>query len=63
MHNFEDTIDDIENRFLVKPKDFSLLAGMIIELDNLIEQTHDVINHGRLNALKNILRQQFDNSK
>ena len=37
MSHFEDTIDDAENRFLVNLEDTSLLVGIIIELDNLIE--------------------------
>ena len=52
MPNFEDTTDDVENRFLANPKDVLLLVVMIIELENLIEQTHDVINREILNSLK-----------
>ena len=63
MSNFEDTTDDIENWFLANPEDVSLLMGLTIDLDNLIEQTHDEINRGRLITLKNIAKQQFDNSK
>ena len=51
MSNFEDTIEDIENRFLANP---SLLAGIIIGLENLIEQTYDEINRGRSIALKTL---------
>ena len=61
MSDFEDTIDDVENRFLANPEDLSLASGIIIELDNLIEQVHDEINHRRSIALKNTVKQQFDN--
>ena len=36
MSTFEDTIDDIENRFLAN-QEFSLLVGLTTEADNLIE--------------------------
>ena len=49
---FEDTIEDIENRFLANPEDVSFLVGIIIELYNLIENTIDVTNRRRLNSLK-----------
>ena len=52
MSNFEDTIDDIENRFLASPEDSSFIVGIKMELDILIEQTHDVISRGRLNTSK-----------
>ena len=52
MSNFEDTIDDIENRFLTNSEEVSLLAGVIIEIDSLIEQTIDEINCRRLVSLK-----------
>ena len=52
MSNFEETIDDIENRFLAKPEEVSFLVGLIIDADNLIEHTHDEINRGRLVVLK-----------
>ena len=48
MSNFEDTIDDIENWFLANPEGVSLLLGLVTEVDNLIEHTHDEINRGRL---------------
>ena len=52
MFNFQETLDDIENRFLTNPEDMSLLVGMLIELDNFIENTNDEINRGLLTALK-----------
>ena len=52
MSNFEETINAIENRFLSDPEEVSLLVGLTIEMDNLIEQTIDDINRGRLVALK-----------
>ena len=55
MSNFEETLDDIENRFITNPEDASLLAGTIIELGNLIENDNDTINRGRLSTLKKIL--------
>ena len=50
MLNFEDTTDDVENRFLANPEDLSFLLGLKIKLHNFIEQTHDEINRGRLIA-------------
>ena len=38
MSNFEETLDDVENRFLANPEDASLLVDTLIELDNLIEK-------------------------
>ena len=52
ISNFEDTIEDIKNRFLANPEHPSFIARTIIELDKLIEKTHDEINSGRLIALK-----------
>ena len=55
MSNFEETTDDVENRFLTNPENSSLLVGITIELDRLIENANDVINRGRLSALKKLL--------
>ena len=63
MSNFTETLDDVENFFLANPEDGSLIAGTLIELDNLIESTNDEINPGLLNALKKCLKQKLDNSK
>ena len=50
MSNFEETIDDIKNSFLADPKEVSLIVGLTIETDNLIEQPIDEINRRRLVA-------------
>ena len=44
MSNFVEILNEIDNRFLANPCDVSLLAGMLIELDNLIENINDKIN-------------------
>ena len=41
MSNFEDTIDEIETRFLSNPEEVSLIVGLRIEVENLIEKTLD----------------------
>ena len=46
MPNLENTIYDIDDWFLANPKEVSLIAGLTIELENLIEQTLDEINRG-----------------
>ena len=56
MSNFEGTMDDVENRLLDNPEDTSFLVVTIIELENLIKINIDVINRGRSNSLKNILK-------
>ena len=52
MSNFEETIDDIKNRFLANPEEVSFLEGLTTEADNSIEETIDEINLGRSLALK-----------
>ena len=52
MSSFKDTIDDIENRFLANPEEVPLIVGLIIEVENIIDQTLDEINRGTLVALK-----------
>ena len=49
MSNFENKIDDIENRFHANSEEVSLL-GLTIEIDDLVQQTLDEINRGRLVA-------------
>ena len=56
MSYFEENFEDIENRFLTNHEQVSLLAGLTIEADNLIEQTIDETNRGRLVALKKPLQ-------
>ena len=48
MSNFEVTAENMENRFLSNPEEVSLLVGLKINTDNLIEKTHDEINRVRL---------------
>ena len=52
MSNFEETIDDIEKRFLANPENVSFLVGVTIELGILIENTNNVIDYRRQNDLK-----------
>ena len=41
MYNFEEASHDIDNCFLANPEDMSLIVGMLIELEKLIENTND----------------------
>ena len=50
MPNLENTIYDIDDWFLANPKEVSLLAGLIIEIYNLIDQSLDEINRRTLVA-------------
>ena len=54
MCNFEETLDDVENRFLANPEDLFLLVGILKELENLIEDTNDELNRGLVNAMKKL---------
>ena len=56
MSYFEDTIDGIENWFIANPEEVSLLVGLVIEAENLIEKTLNEINRGMLVALKKPLQ-------
>ena len=50
MSIFFETLDEIENRFLSNSRNAPMLACMLIELDNLIENNNDDVNLGLLNA-------------
>ena len=55
MHNVFGTLDEIENNFLSNLHNvYMLVDNMLIELDNLIENSNDEINLGLLNALKKL---------
>ena len=63
MSRFEETIDDIQNRFLANPEEVSLLTALGIEAGNLIKQNIDEINWRSLLDLKNYFKTKFDNIK
>ena len=50
MSNFVEILDEIENRFLSNSHSASMLVGMLIELDNLIEKYNYNASLGLLNA-------------
>ena len=52
MSNYQKTLDDSRNHFLANLEDVSLIVGMPIESENLIENTNDELNRGSLNDLK-----------
>ena len=54
MSNFVDALEEIENIFLSKLHNFSTLEDVLIEFDNLIENTADEINLGLINSLKKL---------